>query len=105
MCVWCLDQDVDDLKDLIDDNPIEEESDPDSDDSHSRTKRKKSDDELDDRLDDEDYELIEENLGVPVERKVINTISPEPLLIVFRHILQFIYKFFRFKINFVTFVT
>lgn len=33
-------------------------------------KRKKSDDddELDDRLEDEDYDLIEENLGVKVER-------------------------------------
>lgn len=35
-------------------------------------KRKKSDDEedLDDRLEDEDYDLLEENLGVKVERRV-----------------------------------
>lgn len=62
------------MKDLIDDNPIEEdESDADSDTSNigGTAKRKKSDDEddeLDDRLEDEDYDLIEENLGVKVER-------------------------------------
>lgn len=59
------------VKDLIDDRPIEEdESDADSDNSGANAKRKKSDDddELDDRLEDEDYELIEENLGVKVER-------------------------------------
>lgn len=35
-------------------------------------KRKKSYDEedLDDRLEDEDYDLLEENLGVKVERRV-----------------------------------
>ena len=34
-------------------------------------KRKKSDDEdLDDRLEDEDYDLLEENLGVKVDRRV-----------------------------------
>lgn len=57
------------LKDLIDDNPIEEEA---SDGEYSDTgskKRKKHDDELDDRLEDDDYDLIEENLGVKVERK------------------------------------
>ncbi len=57
---------------MIDDRPIEEdESDADSDTSGGgNAKRKKSDDEdeLDDRLEDEDYELIEENLGVKVER-------------------------------------
>ncbi|XP_065088333.1 transcription elongation factor SPT6 isoform X1 [Ochlerotatus camptorhynchus] len=62
------------LKDLIDDNPIEEDDDSggeDSDASGNHPKRKKSDDEdeLDDRLEDEDYDLIEENLGVKVERK------------------------------------
>lgn len=62
-----------DLKDLIDDRPIEDdESDGDSDGSGRSAKRKKSDDddELDDRLEDEDYDLIEENLGVKVERRV-----------------------------------
>lgn len=59
------------MKDLIDDRPIEDESDADSDTSGGgNAKRKKSDDEdeLDDRLEDEDYELIEENLGVKVDR-------------------------------------
>lgn len=61
------------MKDLIDDNPIDdEESDGDSDasDGSKKKKRKKSDDEdeLDDRLEDDDYDLIEENLGVKVER-------------------------------------
>lgn len=57
------------MKDLIDDNPIEEESDGDSDASQGSKKRKKSDDEdFDDRLDDEDYDVLEENLGVKLER-------------------------------------
>lgn len=57
------------LKDLIDDNPIEESEGEDSDGSGTSKKRKKSDDEdFDDRLEDEDYDLIEENLGVKVER-------------------------------------
>ncbi|EDW66387.1 transcription elongation factor SPT6 [Drosophila virilis] len=67
------------LKDLIDDNPIEEDdaSENDSDtgsggdeDGGSGKKRKKhEDDDLDDRLEDDDYDLIEENLGVKVERR------------------------------------
>ncbi|EDV44490.1 uncharacterized protein Dana_GF20387 [Drosophila ananassae] len=68
------------LKDLIDDNPIEED-DGSGDDSDtgsggddegggSGKKRKKhEDDDLDDRLEDDDYDLIEENLGVKVERR------------------------------------
>lgn len=58
------------LKDLIDDAPIEESGSDgeDSDASNAPKKRKKSDDELDDRLEDEDYDLIEENLGVKVAR-------------------------------------
>ncbi|XP_026762077.2 transcription elongation factor SPT6 [Galleria mellonella] len=57
------------LKDLIDDAPIEESgSDGEDSDASLRKKRKKSDDELDDRLEDEDYDLIEENLGVKVAR-------------------------------------
>lgn len=57
---------------MIDDNPIEEDSEGDnSDDSGGRRKRKsRSDDELDDRLEDDDYDLLEENLGVKVQRKV-----------------------------------
>lgn len=64
------------LKDLIDDNPIDEDESEgeDSDASRSSKKRKKSDDEdFDDRLEDEDYDLLEENLGVKVERKVGKT--------------------------------
>ncbi|EDX17242.1 GD16791 [Drosophila simulans] len=60
------------LKDLIDDNPIEEDdgSGYDSDGVGSGKKRKKhEDDDLDDRLEDDDYDLIEENLGVKVERR------------------------------------
>ncbi|XP_017852674.1 transcription elongation factor SPT6 isoform X2 [Drosophila busckii] len=64
------------LKDLIDDNPIEEDdaSDNDSDDSGGegdggKKRKKHEDDDLDDRLEDDDYDLIEENLGVKVERR------------------------------------
>ncbi|XP_037932436.1 transcription elongation factor SPT6 [Teleopsis dalmanni] len=63
--------DADEVADLIDDNPIEDEvSDgEDSDGSSVSKKRKKhDDDDLDDRLEDDDYDLIEENLGVKVER-------------------------------------
>ena len=58
------------LKDLIDDDPIDEdESGEDSDASGYSKKRKKSDDEdFDDRLDDEDYDLLEENLGEKLQR-------------------------------------
>lgn len=74
------------MKDLIDDAPIDdEESDADSDVSGRNAKRKKSDDdddELDDRLEDEDYELIEENLGVKVER-VSDVKSAEHLHLIF----------------------
>lgn len=59
------------LKDLIDDNPIDEDSDGGNSDSSRREKRKsRSDDELDDRLEDDDYDLLEENLGVKVQRRV-----------------------------------
>ncbi|KAK9308785.1 hypothetical protein QLX08_001384 [Tetragonisca angustula] len=55
---------------LIDDNPIDDDNDEDSEESDDSRKRKKSDDEdFDDRLEDEDYDLLEENLGVKVERK------------------------------------
>ncbi|KAH0952476.1 hypothetical protein HN011_000116 [Eciton burchellii] len=64
------DQLREELKDLIDDNPIEESEGEDSDGSNHHKKRKRSDDEdFDDRLEDEDYDLIEENLGVKLERK------------------------------------
>lgn len=77
---------------MIDDNPIDDdESDADSDTSNigGTAKRKKSDDEddeLDDRLEDEDYDLIEENLGVKVER--VSSIAPtdETLFTIFSFI-------------------
>jgi hypothetical protein len=57
---------VEELKDFIDDAPVEE-SDGKGSDMSRPSKRKKSDD-FDDRLEDEDYDLIEENLGVKVKR-------------------------------------
>ncbi|KOC62723.1 Transcription elongation factor SPT6 [Habropoda laboriosa] len=65
------DEDEGEVPGLIDDNPIDEDNDgDDSDGSDNSGKRKKSDDEdFDDRLEDEDYDLLEENLGVKVERK------------------------------------
>ena len=67
------------MKDLIDDNPIDEEGDDDSSSSdgdgsgdeggEGRGARKRSrEDDLDDGLEDDDYDLIEENLGVKVSR-------------------------------------
>ncbi|XP_014483387.1 PREDICTED: transcription elongation factor SPT6 isoform X1 [Dinoponera quadriceps] len=63
------DQLREELKDLIDDNPIDESEGEDSDGSDHHKKRKKSDEDFDDRLEDEDYELLEENLGVKLQRK------------------------------------
>ncbi|CAM1329174.1 SUPT6H (predicted) [Pycnogonum litorale] len=55
------------MKDLINDDEVEEAND--SDDSvRSRKKRRRREDE-DDRLEDDDYDLLEENLGVKVQRK------------------------------------
>lgn len=64
-----------DLKDLIDDNPIDEsDSEGGNSDASSRhekrKKRSEDEDELDDRLEDDDYDLLEENLGVKVHRRV-----------------------------------
>lgn len=53
---------------MIDDEPIEESGSDGEDSDAGPKKRKKSDDELDDRLEEEDYDLIEENLGVKVAR-------------------------------------
>lgn len=60
------------LGDLIDDNPIEEDESSGSesgDDKSGGTKRKRDDDddELDDNLSEEDFELLEENLGIKVK--------------------------------------
>lgn len=57
---------------LIDDGEIEEdESDGGNSDSSRAEKRKKrSEDELSENLEDDDYDLLEENLGVKVQRRV-----------------------------------
>lgn len=68
------------LKDLIDDAPIEESDGEDSDMSRP-SKKEKSDDDFDDRLEDEDYDLIEENLGVKVERVSFKCNSLSSLLV------------------------
>lgn len=57
------------MKDLInDDEEEEEDAEIDSDEDVGRKRRKRHDD-YDDALEDEDYDLIEENLGVKVQRK------------------------------------
>ncbi|XP_043252748.1 transcription elongation factor SPT6-like isoform X1 [Colletes gigas] len=66
------DEDDDDegqIDGLIDDNPIEDNDGEDSDGSGSGKRKKSDDEDFDDRLEDEDYDLLEENLGVKVERK------------------------------------
>lgn len=82
------------LKDLIDDNPIEEGSDSDGDNSDSsrhekRKKRSDDEDELDDRLEDDDYDLLEENLGVKVQRRVRIWLFSDPKIM--RRVKIFIY--------------
>ena len=61
-----------DLDDLIDDNPVEQDAEEgDSGEEGGQTggeKRQHSDYEED--LEDEDYDLLEENLGIRVKRKV-----------------------------------
>lgn len=54
------------MKDFIDDNPVQE--DEESDDESKKRKNSDDEDELPDRLDDDDYDLIEENIGVKVQR-------------------------------------
>lgn len=73
------------LKDLIDDNPIDEGSDSDGDNSdrsrhEKRKKRSDDEDELDDRLEDDDYDLLEENLGVKVQRRVCIQFLPAKMM-------------------------
>ncbi|KFM65277.1 Transcription elongation factor SPT6, partial [Stegodyphus mimosarum] len=58
------------MKDLInDDEEEEEEDDKDESDEEVGRKKKKRHDDFDDRLEDEDYDLIEENCGIKVRRK------------------------------------
>lgn len=57
------------MKDFInEDDEVEEEGDDDDDDEGVREKRKHESEEEDDQLEDEDYDLIEENLGIKVKR-------------------------------------
>ncbi|KAL8562544.1 hypothetical protein ACOMHN_045809 [Nucella lapillus] len=51
------------------DEEEEEEEDSGEEDDNWKRKRDDEDDELDDRLEDDDYDLLEENLGVKVNRK------------------------------------
>ena len=60
------------LDDLIDDNPLEEDEDSDDDVGRKR-KGDDDDDEDDDRLDEDDFDLLEENTGVKVSKKVQST--------------------------------
>ena len=67
-----------DLDDLIDDNPVEEDGpdevdsgDEEGDDAGAEKKHRHSDYEED--LEDEDYDLLEENLGIKVKRKVTHS--------------------------------
>ena len=58
------------LGDLIDDNPIEEDdsgSDSGGEKKGAKRKHDDDDDELDDRLSDDDFDLLEENLGIKVK--------------------------------------
>jgi transcription elongation factor SPT6 len=62
---------ADELKDFVEDANVEEsDSDAESGVDESRKRKKKSDDEaeLDDQLEDDDYDLLEENLGIKVQR-------------------------------------
>ncbi|KAK2711056.1 hypothetical protein QYM36_012282 [Artemia franciscana] len=59
------------LKDLIDDAQIEKKSGNErgSEGSYKGRKRRREEDELDDNLEEEDFELLEKNLGVKLKRK------------------------------------
>ncbi|XP_074640844.1 transcription elongation factor SPT6-like [Tubulanus polymorphus] len=56
------------MKDLINDEE-EEEEDESGDDEERKEGKRKLDSDLDDQLEEEDYDLIEENLGIKVKRK------------------------------------
>ncbi|CAL1273727.1 unnamed protein product [Larinioides sclopetarius] len=57
------------MKDLINDDEEEEDDDKEDSDDEIGRKRKKRHEDYDDGLEDEDYDLLEENLGVKVQRK------------------------------------
>ena len=56
------------MKDFIDNDNIEEDGDS-EDDEEKGTKRSHDDEELNEDLDDEDYDLIRDNLGINIARK------------------------------------
>ena len=72
MCIRDSDEALDqDLPDLINDDVEEEGSNDDERSVHSDDeagKRRHRDSDIDEDLEDEDYDLIEENLGVRVDR-------------------------------------
>lgn len=57
------------MKDLINDDVEEESEDSEEDIGRHGAKRSRDEDELEENLDDDDYDLIEENLGQRIERK------------------------------------
>ena len=63
-----LDQD---LEDLIDDREVVDDEDDDNDEESG--KRAHEDSELEEDLEDEDYDLIEENLGIKVKKHKVCT--------------------------------
>ena len=84
---------AEEMKDFIADNEVEEEEEDEegggSGEEGEGEKRKREDeeDELDDRLEDEDFDLIEENLGIKVNRKVSWKASLTVNKLVFVHFL------------------
>ena len=74
--VFTDDEELDkDLDDLIDDNPVEEDPEDDGDsgsgnDGEQTGGEKRQHSDYGEDLEDEDYDLIEENLGIRVKRKV-----------------------------------
>ena len=77
MYLICLDEDdsdAEDLKDLIDDN-VEEDIDSASGGEDDGEKRKHEDSEIDSELSDDDLALIEENLGIKLDKKKVRRVS------------------------------
>ena len=60
---------AEEMKDLINDDVEEEEEDSEDDIGHHGHKRSREEDELEEDLEDDDYDLIEENLGRRIDRK------------------------------------
>ena len=61
---FCSGEDLDqDLEGLIDDNPVEE-------DGEDEVGKDSEESELDDELEDDEIDLLEENLGIKIDRSV-----------------------------------